>query len=73
MHRQLNNTLAFNEGNIKMILMAFYNIFREHPLGVRSDQVCDLVSKKIGYPFNYKDFHCKIFLSSYPNYRRYAI
>lgn len=37
--RHLKNALALNEGNIKMVLTAFYNLMREFPMGIKSDEL----------------------------------
>jgi len=43
-NRHLRNTIAMNEGNIKQILTAFYNLMREVPLGLKSDELPRILS-----------------------------
>ena len=42
--RHLKSALAMNEGNIKMVLTAFYNLMREVPLGIKSDELPSVLS-----------------------------
>lgn len=56
--RHLKNALALNEGNVKLVLTAFYNLMRETPMGIKSDQLAPAISQKIGFEFNQKNFGC---------------
>jgi hypothetical protein len=56
--RHLNNALALNENKVKAVLTAFFNLMREKPAGVKSDEVASLLTSKIGFEFNFKDFGC---------------
>lgn len=38
-NRHLKNALALNEGNIKNVLTAFFNLMREVPMGIKSDEL----------------------------------
>jgi hypothetical protein len=42
--RHLKNALAFSEGNIKMVLTAFYNLMRQYPMGIKSDELPSILS-----------------------------
>jgi hypothetical protein len=46
--RHLKNALAINEGNIKNVLTAFYNLMREYPIGIKSYELPTILSNKIG-------------------------
>lgn len=54
----MKNALALNEGNVKQVLTAFYNLMRECPMGIKSDELPILLSQRIGYEFNYRNFSC---------------
>lgn len=41
-----------------MVLTAFYNLMREVPMGIRSDELPSILSNKIGGDFIYKNFGC---------------
>lgn len=56
--RHLNNALALNENKVKTVLTAFLNILREKPTGVKSDEIAQFLTQKIGFVFNFKDFGC---------------
>ena len=56
--RHLKNALALNEGNIKMVLTAFYNLMRQYPIGIKSDELPAILSEKINCEFNYKNYGC---------------
>jgi hypothetical protein len=56
--RHLKNALALNEGNIKIVLQAFYTLMREQPMGIKSDELPNQLTNKIGSEFNYKNFGC---------------
>lgn len=56
--RHLKNALALNEGNIKNVLTAFYNLMREVPLGIKSDELPLILSQKLGTQFNFKNYGC---------------
>lgn len=56
--RHLKNALAMNEGNIKNVLTAFYNLMREVPLGIKSDELPLILSQKLGTQFNFKNYGC---------------
>lgn len=56
--RHLKNALAFGEGNIKMVLTAFYNLMREVPTGIKSTELPQILSTKIGSEFTFKNFGC---------------
>lgn len=56
--RHLKNALALNEGNIKLVLTAFYNLMREFPMGIKSDELSIILSEKINCEFNYKNYGC---------------
>jgi len=56
--RHLKNALALNEGNIKNVLTAFFNLMREVPMGIRSDELPKVLSTKLGQEFNFKNFGC---------------
>jgi hypothetical protein len=43
----LKNALALNEGNIKNVLTAFFNLMREVPMGIRSDELPRILSSKL--------------------------
>lgn len=57
-NRHLNNALALNENKVKTVLTAFLNLMRERPFGVKSDELSILLSNKVGFEFNIKDFGC---------------
>ena len=46
------------EGNIKTVLTAFYNLMREVPMGIKSNELPLIISSKIGNEFEYKNFGC---------------
>jgi hypothetical protein len=50
--------MAMNEIQTKAVLTAFYNVMREHPLGVNSDLVAKYLTNKINFEFNFKNFGC---------------
>jgi hypothetical protein len=56
--RHLKNAIAMNEGNIKNVLTAFYNLMREVPLGMKSDELPVILSQKLGTQFNFKNYGC---------------
>ena len=58
MNRHLNNAIAMNEGNFKVILQAFYTVLREHPMGIKSDMIVREISIRIGQEFNVKLYGC---------------
>jgi hypothetical protein len=66
--RYLNNALAMNETKVRTVLTAFYNIMREKPVGIQSDQVSESLTGKIGFPFNFKDFNCHSMLEFLKKY-----
>jgi len=47
-NRHLNNAIAMNESNIKNVLTAFYNLMREVPLGIKSDELQRILQAKLG-------------------------
>lgn len=56
--RHLKNALAFNEGNVKQVLTAFYNLMRESPMGIKSDELSHALSQRLGYEFKIQNFAC---------------
>lgn len=50
--------MAINEGNIKNVLTAFYNLMREFPLGLKSDELPNILSNKLGTQFSFKTYGC---------------
>lgn len=59
MNRHLNNAIAMNEGNIKVVLQSFYTVFREYPMGIKSDLIEKEISRIIGQDFNIKHYGCQ--------------
>ena len=47
-----------NEGNIKNVLTAFFNLMREVPLGIRSDELPKILSQRLGHEFDFKNYGC---------------
>lgn len=39
-------------------MTAFYNLMRECPMGIKSDELPIALSQRVGYEFNYKNFGC---------------
>ena len=42
--RHLKNALALSEGNIKVVLQAFYTLMREQPMGIKSDELPNMLT-----------------------------
>ena len=56
--RHLKNALALNEDNIRNVLTAFFNLMREMPMGIKSNELPRILSHKLGQEFNYKNYGC---------------
>lgn len=41
-----------------MVLTAFYNLMREFPMGIKSDELPSILQSKINCSFNYKNYGC---------------
>lgn len=66
--RHLKNAIAINEGNIKNVLTAFYNLMREYPIGIKSYELPTILSNKIGQSFSFKDYGCHSLLEFLKKY-----
>lgn len=47
-----------DESSIRNVLTAFLNALREVPFGIRSDELSKVLSSKIGYEFDFKNYNC---------------
>ena len=56
--RHLKNAVNMNEANIQNVLTAFFNLMREYPVGIRSDELQCVLSKKLNQDFDFKNFGC---------------